>query len=75
MLFHCRTRLSEVHGAPAVDLADASLVRAAARGGARGAKVTLSRSTRDWRGVSVKWKGFSVNTSLLWKIKVHPECI
>ena len=65
MLFHCRTRLSEVHGAPAVDLADASLVRAAARGGARGAIVTPSRSTLNWRGISVKCDGFSVNTSLL----------
>ena len=59
MMFHrqSRTHLSEVHGTPAVDLADASLVRAA-RGGAGGAKVTLGRPTWDWRGVSVTREGF-----------------
>ena len=62
MMFHrqSRTHLSEVHGTPAVDLADASLVRAA-RGGAGGAKVALGRPAWYWRGVSVNRGRFSLS--------------
>ena len=46
------THLSEVHGTPAVDLADAPLVGAAR--GAGGPKVALGCPAWDWGRVSVK---------------------